>query len=179
MSLPIIEPPAAQAEAEPAEAPSPEPSAAAQPQPRLKNLIALVVDDDEDGRRLITSILTREGAQVYEAASVSQAVDLLRDLPVQLLVSDIAMPGEDGYTLVRKMRMLELPEKRNLPAIALTSFAREQDRTRAIEAGFNRHIAKPIAPPAFMEVVVSLVSSDTPPASVETPDDDQSGSSSR
>lgn len=136
----------------------PDPPAAEDSARRLQNLLALVVDDDEDGRRLVMAILVREGAEVFEAASAAQALEVMRDTPVQLLVSDIAMPGEDGYSLMRRVRALGEPDRRALPAIALTSFARPEDRGCAVAAGVDRHMAKPIEPHAFVDAVVALLS---------------------
>lgn len=156
VSLPIVVPTAPE-DAGPSGS-SPDQPAAEDSAPRLQNLLALVVDDDEDGRRLVMAILVREGAEVFEAASAAQALEVMRDTPVQLLVSDIAMPGEDGYSLMRRVRALGEPGRRALPAIALTSFARPEDRECAVAAGFDRHMAKPIEPHAFVDAVVALLS---------------------
>ena len=120
------------------------------PQPRaqrLDGLRVLVVDDEVDGRALTTLVLTDAGASVTAVASAAEALDLVRhgDRP-DVLVSDIGLPGGDGYALVRQIRAHEAEHTGFLPAIALTGFARAEDRTRILAAGFQAHVTKPLDP---------------------------------
>ncbi len=121
----------------------------------LKNLQILVVDDDADTRDLLATILEQSEAQVTTAASVAQALQVLSQFNPDLLLCDISMPEEDGYSFVRKLRNLE-GNKALLPAIALTAHAREEDEQRAIAAGFQKHVAKPINPAELVAVVANL-----------------------
>lgn len=122
----------------------------------LEGLRILVVDDDVDTLELITFILEEYQMQVTTAASASEALDsLTRSLP-HIMISDIAMPGEDGYSLIRKVRNLEAESGGHIPAIALTAFAREEDRILALDAGFQMHVAKPVDPFELVAVVAKL-----------------------
>ena len=112
----------------------------------LDGLKALVVDDDEDSRELTRAVLEGLGARVSEAASVPDAIASLRDDWPEILLADIGMPGEDGYSLIRWVRRLETQRGSRLPALALTAYARETDRERALTAGFDAYLPKPAAP---------------------------------
>lgn len=117
---------------------------------RLHGLRALVVDDDAETLRLVDAVLTGEGMDVTAAAS---AADALRELPgsrPDVLITDIAMPGQDGYGLLSAVREMGL----SLPAIALTAFGRPQDRDHALAAGFSRHLTKPVLPDELVAVIV-------------------------
>lgn len=122
--------------------------------PQLYGLHILVVDDEADARELIRMILHQCGAEVSVAASASEAMALLDQLQPDLLISDIGMPNEDGYTLIRQLRA-EFDSKR-LPAVALSAYARVEDRTRALAAGFQLHLAKPVNLPELTAAVASL-----------------------
>jgi PAS domain S-box-containing protein len=131
---------------------------------QLTGVRVLVVEDDEDARALIGTMLERSGAVVISASSVTEALQAFDvaspDTPINVLVSDIGMAGEDGYDLVRKVRLLA-PERGGLtPAIALTGYASRKDRAQAIEAGYQAHIAKPIEPGELVTAVARLVMSD-------------------
>ena len=128
----------------------------------------LIVDDEIDTRDLLVAILEREGATVLAACSAAQALGLLSDrgTDVDILVTDVAMPGDDGYDLIRKVRALDDPMRSAIPAIVLTSFARDQDRQRALAAGFQRHLAKPIVARSLIDSVAELVSRAANPADV-------------
>jgi CheY-like chemotaxis protein len=132
------------------------PAVAGEPVPeRLRNVHVLLVDDDPRVREPMGLLLEAEGAKVEYAASAEMAwAALLRD-PPQVLVSDVAMPGAggDGYSLVRRLRAQAPPTLRDLPAVALTAYAREIDRTRALDAGFNMHIPKPVD---FDQLVIGI-----------------------
>ena len=112
----------------------------------LHGLRALVVDDDPDSRQLTRAVLEGVGARVHEAASVPDAIAALRSEWPEVLLADIGMPGEDGYSLIGWVRRLERQHGRHLPALALTAYARETDRQRALTAGFDAYLAKPAAP---------------------------------
>lgn len=120
----------------------------------LCGLSILIVDDERDARELIGHVLTERGAQVHEAASGAQALALLDTLQPDILISDIGMPGMDGYALIRQIR--ERAAEPPLPAIALTAFARPEDRTRVLLAGFQAHVSKPVEIGELLAAVVSL-----------------------
>ncbi len=121
----------------------------------LEKLRILVVDDETDARELIRRILEQAGATVHTAASASEALQLLESFGPDLLLSDIGMPVSDGYELIRRVRELGKSSK-ELVAIALTAFARNEDRRRALLAGFQTHVAKPVDPDELVAVVASL-----------------------
>jgi PAS domain S-box-containing protein len=117
---------------------------------------ALVVDDDEDARDLIATILTTAGANVQTASSVDEALRHLEASRPDVLLADIGMPGSDGYALIREVRKREGQGGQHLPASAITAYASSQDRERALAAGFDRHVSKPINPSAIVEAVRSM-----------------------
>jgi CheY-like chemotaxis protein len=112
--------------------------------PSLRGFSVVVVDDEPDARELIATMLKHFGADVRLASSAPEAFDQVVSTPPDVLVSDIAMPGQDGYQLIGKIRAHQSEEVRNVAAIAVTAYATRQDRDRAISAGFQRHLAKPI-----------------------------------
>jgi signal transduction histidine kinase/ActR/RegA family two-component response regulator len=112
--------------------------------PHLDDLRILVVDDDEDGRVLTAWVLTQAHASVKAVASAREARQLLEVEPPDVLVSDIGLPDEDGYSLIRQIRRREAKHGGFLPAIALTGYARAEDRIRALVAGFQAHLVKPL-----------------------------------
>jgi signal transduction histidine kinase/ActR/RegA family two-component response regulator len=124
------------------------PAIAAPPLPvhstSLKGLSVLVVDDDDEGRLIVATQLEAHHAGVFTASSAAQAFDVLQREHIDVMLTDIAMPGEDGYTLMRRVRALGSPELASIPAAALTAFARNEDRLQALQAGFQSHLAKPI-----------------------------------
>jgi CheY-like chemotaxis protein/two-component sensor histidine kinase len=130
----------------------------AQDLPTLAGLNVLVVDDDLDNRELIAFILEQYQAQVTMAASAAEAFEILTQSEMDILISDIGMPDEDGYSLIRRIRTIHSGQKCQIPAIALTAFAKEKDQQDAIAAGFERHISKPICPEDLIEAVASLTS---------------------
>ena len=97
--------------------------------------------------------LGRAGAEVRQADSAAAAMQVLGEWVPDVLLSDIAMPGEDGYALLRRLRTSSQPAMRNLPAIALTAFARSEDQERALAAGFQKHLPKPFDPAALYAAV--------------------------
>jgi signal transduction histidine kinase/ActR/RegA family two-component response regulator len=123
---------------------------------RLDGVSVLVVDDDEQSRAIVTEYLERQQASVRTASSAAEAFEILQRDPAMVLLADIAMPGEDGYTLIRKLRACGSPALASIPAAALTSFARDEDRQLALQAGFQTHLTKPIDPLALITAVASL-----------------------
>lgn len=122
----------------------------------LDGLRVLVVDDELDARELIATVLGQCGAEVKAVASAIEALAVLEQFQPQVLVSDIGMPGEDGYTLIRKLRALEAEQGGQIPAVALTAYARAEDRTQALLAGFQLHVPKPVDPSELAVVVGKL-----------------------
>jgi CheY-like chemotaxis protein/nitrogen-specific signal transduction histidine kinase len=131
---------------------------------RLDGLQVLVADDDLNARELIVAVLESAGAEARAAASAEDALMLLETWSPDVLLSDIEMPGEDGYTLMRKVRALG-GRRGGVAAVALTAHARAEDRARAFEAGFEWHLAKPIDPGELVSVILALVRRTGPPAS--------------
>jgi CheY-like chemotaxis protein len=123
----------------------------------LYGLKILVVDDDVDTRELIEWVLKRVGAEVTSVGSGREALDVLEREKPHLLVSDIAMPEEDGYTLLRKIRALPPERGGRIPAIALTAHSLVQDRLQSLRAGFQSHVPKPVVPEELVEVVASII----------------------
>jgi CheY-like chemotaxis protein len=116
----------------------------------------LVVDDEPDARELLKYVLETSGMEVRLADSAAEALKALSASEPHVVVSDLGMPAEDGYALIRGIRMLPDAAKRDLPAIALTAFARSEDRTRALVEGFNLHMSKPVEPAALVNAVRDL-----------------------
>jgi PAS domain S-box-containing protein len=123
----------------------------------LTGVKVLVVDDNADARTLIQRMLEGCGASVMTAATVAEALSAVEHVRPHVLVSDVAMPEVDGYELLRRIRALGQSRGGGVPAIALTAFARSEDRTRALRAGFLHHIAKPLEPPELIATVASVV----------------------
>lgn len=117
----------------------------------------LVVDDEPDSRRLIHRVLADCDAVVHVAGSAAEALSLLQTYQPQVLISDISMPEVDGCGLLQQVRTLAPDSGSNLPAIALTAFARSQDREKALSAGFYAHLAKPFPPQKLIAIVASAV----------------------
>ena len=130
-------------------------SAMAEVGDRLAGVRVLVVDDDADARDLLHLAFGHAGARVTTAASAAEALAALADAEFDALVSDIAMPGKDGYDLITEVRARE--HGADIPAVALTAYARVEDRQRALRAGFHLHIAKPIDPAAVLHAVAQVV----------------------
>jgi PAS domain S-box-containing protein len=127
------------------------------PSPRLDGLSVLVVDDEPDTRAMLKIMIEQFGAEVRASASSEQALELLRGWRPDIIVSDIEMPGEDGYELIRKVRQAEVKNGlRQVPAVALTAYARVEDRLRALSAGYQMHVAKPAEPAELAVVIASL-----------------------
>jgi CheY-like chemotaxis protein/anti-sigma regulatory factor (Ser/Thr protein kinase) len=124
----------------------------------LEGVRVLAVDDHADARELVRVALTDRGAEVRTAASVSDALAALEDTDVDVLLSDLGMPGADGFALVAQLRERERTDGRPpLVAIALTAYASPHDRTQALAAGFDLHVAKPVDPDALTDAVVGAL----------------------
>jgi signal transduction histidine kinase/CheY-like chemotaxis protein len=124
--------------------------------PILRGIKVLVVDDDLLALDFIRTTLEQYGASVVTAASAREAQDRFAKQPPDVLVSDLVMPGEDGLDLIRKIRALEAPTGRHVPAAALTALARSEDRRRALSAGYQMHVVKPIDPLELATAVEQL-----------------------
>ncbi len=122
----------------------------------LAGLKVLVVDDEPDNRQFLIVALEQFGATATGAASAAEAIDILQQSPPHILVSDIGMPVEDGYSLIRKVRSSASDKIKRLPAVALTAYASEEDRARAIAADYDEHLAKPIDPAVLAAVLAKL-----------------------
>jgi len=128
----------------------------AQPPCDLSGLQVLVVDDEADARELIQRILADCGADVLTAASAAEALQLLTQARPGLLISDLGMPGIDGYALLQGVRALGAERGGDLPAIALTAFAQASDKIKALDSGFRAHLAKPVEPSELVTTVAAL-----------------------
>jgi PAS domain S-box-containing protein len=127
----------------------------------LAGVRALVVDDEDDARELIETVLTQYGADVVAVSSAAEAYAQITTTPPQgrldVVVTDIGMPGEDGYTMIRRVREWEGERGAHIPAVALTAYGRVEDRVRALNAGFQMHVAKPVEPAELAAVITSLI----------------------
>ncbi|HWT00771.1 MAG TPA: PAS domain S-box protein [Pyrinomonadaceae bacterium] len=126
--------------------------------PALVGLRVLLVDDDEDALKLLTVLLKRHGAEVTTATSAATVPALIEKVRPDVLVSDVGMPGEDGYSLIRRVRGMGAERGGQTPAIALTAYAGDSDRALALLAGFQLHVAKPVEPATLIEAITGLVS---------------------
>jgi PAS domain S-box-containing protein len=122
----------------------------------LDDLQVLVVDDESDTRDVLCAVLERCGANVTTAASAAEAIEVLAGWKPDILISDIGMPEEDGCSLIGKVRALEAKAGGQLPAIALTAYVRPEDEARALKAGFQVHVSKPVEPQELVTVVARL-----------------------
>ncbi|WP_269144754.1 hybrid sensor histidine kinase/response regulator [Nostoc sp. WHI] len=124
---------------------------------QLQNLCILVVDDDADARMLMRTVLQSAGADVLVAASVKEALALLEHQSPALLINDISMPDEDGFTLIRQVRSRTIEQGGQIPAIALTAFAEARNEQRILKAGFKLFIAKPIEPMELVDKIIEVL----------------------
>ena len=127
------------------------------PPARLEGVRVLVVDDDPDERAFLVALLGAAAAEVRSAASTSEALAMLARWWPSVLVSDIGMPGDDGYTLIRAVRTMPRGHPAQLPAAAVTGHSAPEDRTRALRAGYQAHLAKPVDPDRLIAVLADLV----------------------
>ena len=136
-----------------------QPQVASEPQMcalSLEGLRVLVVDDEADARELLTTILTQYGAKVTAVATAGEALETIKESQLDVLVSDIGMPGEDGYTLIRQIRALDPNQGGKIPAVALTAYAGVQDQRQTLSAGFQIHLPKPVNPSQLATVLSNL-----------------------
>lgn len=122
----------------------------------LNGLRVLVVDDEADARQIISTLIERTGAEVKTCESAGEALQLLQQWHPDVLMSDIAMPGEDGYSFINKVRSLPVEQGGHTPAAAFTAYAREEDRKRVLDAGFQMHIAKPVSSSKLVDMIAHL-----------------------
>jgi CheY-like chemotaxis protein len=122
----------------------------------LAGVRVLVVDDEPDARALLRRLLEDSGAEVWALGSAREALEALDSFVPQVVVSDIGMPERDGYELIQDVRARGAARGGGVPAIALTAFARSEDRTRALLAGYQMHVAKPVEPAELIASVASL-----------------------
>jgi CheY-like chemotaxis protein len=123
----------------------------------LSDVKVLVVDDDDDARDLLETVLGHRQARVFSASSAADAFELVRRERPDMLISDIAMPEEDGYSLIRRVRALASLDGGTTPAIAVTAYAGRSDRDRAIAAGFDAHLAKPVDIDALVATILDIL----------------------
>jgi CheY-like chemotaxis protein len=121
--------------------------------PMLTGISILVVDDEKDARELVQLMLEERGAKVRTAASAAEARDLLGISRPDVIVCDIGMPNEDGYDFIASLKS----QGKGIPAIALTAFARHEDRSRSLQAGYRSHLTKPVEPIELLKAIVALV----------------------
>jgi CheY-like chemotaxis protein len=135
---------------------SPAAATAAPDASRLDGLRILIVDDDRESCEVMVEALRRYGASVRAAMSAGEAIHALSEFRPDLVLSDIAMPGRDGYAVLREVRALETALERRVPVAAVTAYAHAEDRDRAIAAGFDEYFAKPVDPAALASGVAAL-----------------------
>jgi CheY-like chemotaxis protein len=123
----------------------------------LEGIKVLAVDDNQDARELITTMLAQYGAKVQVVASGAEVLARLACFRPQVLVCDISMPELDGYSLLKQIRALPVEQGGRVPAIAVTAYAREEDRQQALRSGFQRHIAKPLGQEKLVTAILELV----------------------
>jgi hypothetical protein len=124
--------------------------------PTLAGLKVLIVDDEADTRDYQATLLSTSGATVKAVASAAEALEVIKQWQPDVLLSDIGMPLEDGYSLVRKIRALPPAKGGQIPAVALTAYAKDEERQQALSCGFQQHLSKPIEPAELVKVVASL-----------------------
>ncbi len=122
----------------------------------LSRVRVLVVDDEADARALVKRLLEERGASVTTNGSAAEALASIQREGYDVLVSDIGMPEEDGYSLIRKVRAIPAERGGGIPAVALTAYARSEDRMKAVLAGFQMHVTKPVEPAELLTMVASL-----------------------
>jgi signal transduction histidine kinase/CheY-like chemotaxis protein len=141
--------------------PNEEANAHDNPLPSLEGVRVLLVDDDRDSLQVLSVMLTEYRATIQAAATAAEALEVLEWYRPDVLVSDLAMPGEDGYSLIAKIRALSAESSRRTPAVALTAYVRVEDRTRALKAGFNMFVPKPVEPNELITAIANLAEAST------------------
>jgi CheY-like chemotaxis protein len=130
--------------------------------PRLDSAVLagariIVVDDDPTAVELITEVLAQAGGEVISCGTADDALQAFARSRPDVILSDIEMPGQDGYSLIRKLRALGPEQGGKTPAVALTAFGRPEDRIRSLRAGFNIHVSKPVDPAELVAIVASML----------------------
>ena len=126
--------------------------------PDLQGIKVLAIDDEADARHLLKAVLEQCGAEVRICASGDEVIAALEEYEPDILISDIGMPEEDGYSLIKRIRALEATRGGRIPAVALTAYARVEDRLQALRAGYSMHVPKPVEPAELAVVIASLTS---------------------
>ena len=124
--------------------------------PALDELQVVLVEDEPDAREMVKVLLEKCGAKVRAVASAAEALEAIRSCKPDVLVIDIEMPCEDGYALIRKVRSLDSDQGGLIPAVALTAHARSEDRLKALSAGYQAHVAKPVSVDGLLLVMASI-----------------------
>ena len=132
----------------------------------LRDVTVLVVDDDDGVRDAVAEMLNRSGARVWVAESAAEAMRVVEEFQPDAVLCDIAMPGEDGYSFLKRLRALGPLRGGDIPALALTALAGDGDRVRALAAGFQMHVTKPVDIDGLRQAVVNLVARPTAPLRV-------------
>ncbi|MGI8409050.1 MAG: response regulator [Pyrinomonadaceae bacterium] len=132
------------------------------PNRKLDGVQVLLIDDDKDAREMMSFALELSGAKVNTCSSVPEAFELIATVPFDVLLADINMPGEDGYSFIGKLRNLTLENGANIPAIALTAMARPEDRERALSAGFEVHVSKPVDIDELSAAIIEIAAKELP-----------------
>jgi CheY-like chemotaxis protein len=140
------------------------PAGAAASNHDLSGVRVLIVDDEPDARDVLRRIVERAKATIQTAATVAEAREIIARNPPDLVVSDIAMPDEDGFAMIEHLRTAPPEIGGGTPAIALTAYAREEDRQRTLQAGFAAHVAKPVEPAELIEVIAKVAARNSHPA---------------
>jgi hypothetical protein len=123
----------------------------------LRGLRFLVVDDEPDSRELVATIIKRWGGQVRCSQSAADALRAFKEWEPDLLISDLAMPEEDGFTLLKKLRKLRSKRAKQIPAVALSAYASDEDRSIALAEGFQMHLPKPIEPENLVSSIAAAL----------------------
>jgi PAS domain S-box-containing protein len=134
-------------------------AATASPEPAFNHLHVLVAEDDADSAAAVTAILKLHGCETQTAGSAAECLRITHEWPTDVLICDVGLPDDDGYGLLRRLRTL--PEGERIPAIALTAYARPEDRAKALAAGFRAHLSKPLDPDSLLKEV-SLAAKEAP-----------------
>lgn len=172
VTLPVHQAPASEATGAPAPA-GQTPRAAEAP---LRGLSILLIEDDPDSREILSVLLENAGAVAVAAESVGDALRLLGDLQVDVVLSDIGMPDQDGFDLIRELRRFPSVRVRQAPAVAVTAFSRKEDHTRIMAAGFDAHVGKPVEPADLVRVIATVYANraTSPVSTDETSSKDES-----
>jgi PAS domain S-box-containing protein len=123
----------------------------------IRGLSILIIEDDADSREMLSVLLENVGAVPVAAATVGEGLRLLGDLEIDVVLSDIGMPGRDGFDLIRTLRSFPNPRVQHAPALAVTAFTRKEDRERILAAGFDAHVAKPVEPRELFAAIADTV----------------------